>query len=98
MPDIDLGAADDWEDGDFHGRVKLTQSKGQSNPAKKDVVVGSPVSIELLVNTNLSSSQEADKIYFTAHHGSTKKVIAVIDSDGHMSIAGKVFPNQGYLT
>ncbi|MEU9517727.1 DUF6342 family protein [Streptomyces sp. NPDC048224] len=39
MPDIGLGAANGWEDGDFHGRVKLTQSKGQSNPAKKDVVV-----------------------------------------------------------
>ncbi|MBD0674341.1 DUF6342 family protein [Streptomyces sp. CBMA156] len=98
MPDIDLGVASDWTDGDYHGRVKLQQSPAGSNPAKKDVVVGSPVSIELSVNTNYSSSQEADKIYFTTHHGTTKKVIAVLDSNGNFSIAGKVFTNQGNLT
>ncbi|MFJ6252763.1 MULTISPECIES: DUF6342 family protein [unclassified Streptomyces] len=98
MPDIDLGEASDWLGGDIHGRVKLTQSRGQSNPARKDVLVGSPVSIELSVNTNLSASQEADKIYFTTHHGTTKKVIAVLDSNGQLSIAGKVFTNQGNLT
>lgn len=98
MPDIDLGVADDWEEGDFHGRVKLTQSRGQSNPAKKDVLVGSPVSIELSVNTNHSFEQETDKIYFTTHHGTTKKIVAVLDSNGNLSIAGKVFTNQGNLT
>ncbi|GAA2106257.1 hypothetical protein GCM10009759_44260 [Kitasatospora saccharophila] len=98
MPDIDLGVATDWDSGDSHGRVKLTQGRGQSNPAKKDVVVSGPESIELSMNTNLSADHEVDKIYFTTHHGTTKKVVAVLDSFGNLSIAGKVFTNQGPLT
>ncbi|WP_030739829.1 DUF6342 family protein, partial [Streptomyces sp. NRRL F-5135] len=81
MPDIDLGLATDWDEGDTHGRVKLRQNQTYPNSPKKDVLISSPVSIELSVNTNYSTSQDADKIYFTTHHGSTKKVIAVLDSD-----------------
>ncbi|MFF4383514.1 DUF6342 family protein [Kitasatospora sp. NPDC001547] len=98
MPDIDLGVASDWQDGDFNGRVKLRQNPVLQSAAKKDVVVSGPLSIELSVNTNFSTSQEADKIYFTTHRGGVKKIIAVLDSDGVLSIAGQVFTNQKNLT
>ncbi|MER7950543.1 DUF6342 family protein [Streptomyces sp. NPDC096079] len=94
MADIDLGVASDWDEGDTHGRVKLRQNQTYPNSPKKDVLISSPVSIELSVNTNFSSSQEADKIYFTTHHGSTKKIIAVLDSDGNLHIAGRLIPEQ----
>ncbi|MEV7562912.1 DUF6342 family protein [Streptomyces sp. NPDC048331] len=94
MADIDLGVATDWEEGDTHGRVKLRQNQVYPNSPKKDVLISSPVSIELSVNSNLSSSQEADKIYFTTHHGSTKKIIAVLDSDGNLHIAGRLITEQ----
>ncbi|MFI9019501.1 DUF6342 family protein [Streptomyces griseus] len=98
MPDIDLGVASDWDEGDTHGRIKLRQNQVYPTSPKKDVVVSSPVSIELSVNTNHSSSQEADKIYFTTHHGSTKKIIAVLDSDGNLHIAGRLITDQKNLT
>ncbi|MBL1093935.1 MULTISPECIES: DUF6342 family protein [Streptomyces] len=94
MADIDLGVASDWDEGDTHARVKLRQNQVYPNSPKKDVLISSPVSIELSVNTNHSSSQEADKIYFTTHHGSTKKIIAVLDSDGNLHIAGRLIPEQ----
>ncbi|AZM94064.1 MULTISPECIES: DUF6342 family protein [Streptomyces] len=94
MADIDLGVASDWDEGDTHGRVKLRPNQVYPNSPKKDVLISSPVSIELSVNTNLSSSQEADKIYFTTHHGSTKKIIAVLDSDGNLHIAGRLITEQ----
>lgn len=95
MPDIDLGVATDWDEGDTHGRVRLRQNQVYPNaPKKKDVLISSPVSIELSVNTNYSTSQEADKIYFTTHHGSTKKIIAVLDSDGNLHIAGRLITEQ----
>ncbi|MFD3553521.1 DUF6342 family protein [Streptomyces goshikiensis] len=96
MAEIDLGVASDWDEGDNHGRIKLRQS--QIAPSSKDVLISSPVSIELSVNTNFSTSQEADKIYFTTHHGSTKKVIAVLDSDGNLHIAGRLITEQKDLT
>ncbi|MEV5646540.1 DUF6342 family protein [Streptomyces flaveolus] len=40
----------------------------------------------------------ADKIYFTTHHGSTKKVIAVLDSDGNLHIAGRLITEQKDLS
>ncbi len=98
MPDIDLGVASDWDEGDTHGRIKLRQNQVYPSSPKKDVLVSSPVSIELSVNTNHSSSQEADKIYFTTHHGSTKKIIAVLDSDGNLHIAGRLITDQKNLT
>ncbi|MFD9084463.1 DUF6342 family protein [Streptomyces erythrochromogenes] len=96
MAEIDLGVASDWDEGDNHGRIKLRQS--QIIPTSKDVLISSPVSIELSVNTNYSTSQEADKIYFTTHHGSTKKVIAVLDSDGNLHIAGRLIAEQKDLS
>ncbi|MET8544944.1 DUF6342 family protein [Kitasatospora sp. NPDC004799] len=98
MPDIDLGVASDWTDGDYNGRVKLRQNPVLQSAAKKDVVVSTPTSIELSVNTNLEVDQRTDRIYFTTHYGTTKKVIAVLDSDGNLSIAGQVFTRQGNLT
>jgi hypothetical protein len=94
MADIDLGVASDWDEGDPHGRVTLRQNQVYPTSPKKDVLISSPVSIELSVNTNHSSSQEADKVYFTTHHGSTKKIIAVLDSDGNLHIAGRLIPEQ----
>ncbi|MFJ3204673.1 DUF6342 family protein [Streptomyces sp. NPDC086989] len=94
MADIDLGVASDWDEGDTHGRIKLRQNQVYPNSPKKDVLISSPVSIELSVNSNYSSSQEADKIYFTTHHGSTKKIIAVLDSDGNLQIAGRLITEQ----
>ncbi|WP_046780420.1 DUF6342 family protein [Streptomyces yangpuensis] len=98
MPDIDLGLASDWDEGDTHGRIKLRPNQVYPNSPKKDVLISSPVSIELSVNTNYSTSQEADKIYFTTHHGSTKKVIAVLDSDGNLHIAGRLITEQKDLS
>ncbi|MFF8373773.1 DUF6342 family protein [Streptomyces lydicus] len=98
MPDIDLGLASDWDEGDTHGRIKLRPNQIYPNSPKKDVLISSPVSIELSVNTNYSTSQEADKIYFTTHHGSTKKVIAVLDSDGNLHIAGRLITEQKDLS
>ncbi|WP_306356062.1 MULTISPECIES: DUF6342 family protein [unclassified Nocardia] len=90
MPDIDLGLATDWNEGDTHGRIRLRQNQCYPESPKKDVLISSPVSIELSVNTNYSTSQEADKIFFTTHHGDTKKIIAVLDSDGNLFIAGRL--------
>ncbi|MER7703709.1 DUF6342 family protein [Kitasatospora sp. NPDC097605] len=94
MPELDLGVATDWTEGDTHGRVKLVENRVYPGSPKRDVLISSPVSIELSVNTNHSSSQEADKIYFTTHHGSTKKIIAVLDSDGNLHIAGRLITDQ----
>ncbi|MBN3928649.1 hypothetical protein IQ279_03135 [Streptomyces verrucosisporus] len=98
MADIDLGLATDWDEGDTHGRIKLRQNQVYPNAPKKDVLISSPVSIELSVNTNYSTSQEADKIYFTTHHGSTKKIIAILDSDGNLRIAGRLIEEQRDLS
>ncbi|MER8096614.1 DUF6342 family protein [Streptomyces goshikiensis] len=98
MPDIDLGVATDWDEGDTHGRVKLRQNQIYPTSPKRDVLISSPVSIELSVNTNFSTSQEADKIYFTTHHGNQKKVIAVLDSNGDLHIAGRVIQEQKNLS
>ncbi|MEU7994513.1 DUF6342 family protein [Micromonospora sp. NPDC049060] len=97
MPDIDLGVASDWDEGDTHGRIKLRQNQCYPNSPKRDVLISSPVSIELSVNTNHSTSQEADKIFFTTHHGSQKKIIAILDSDGNLQIAGRVTEMQTNL-
>ncbi|WBB56862.1 DUF6342 family protein [Verrucosispora sp. WMMD573] len=94
MPDVDLGLATDWDEGDTHGRIRLRQNQFYPDAPKKDVLISSPVSIELSVNTNYSTSQEADKIFFTTHHGSTKRIIAILDSEGNLQIAGRVMEMQ----
>ncbi|WP_066939874.1 DUF6342 family protein [Microtetraspora fusca] len=96
MPDVDLGVATEWDEGDTHGRIKLRQNQIYPTSPKKGVLISSPMSIELSVNTNLSSSQEADKIYFTTHHGSQKKII--VDSSGNLHIAGQVKTGQTNMT
>ncbi len=58
------------------------------------MIISSPLSIELSVNTNYSTSREADKISFTTHHGSTKRIIAILDSEGNLQIAGRVMEMQ----
>ncbi|MBD0674342.1 DUF6342 family protein [Streptomyces sp. CBMA156] len=98
MPDIDLGVASDVKSGDSNARIKLVQNRVNANPAWKDVVISGPESIELAVNTNESTSQEADKVYFTTHHGSTKKLLAVLDSMGNLSLAGRLLTEQKNLT
>lgn len=98
MPDIDLGLATDWEEGDTHGRIKLRQNQVYPTSPKRDVLISSPVSIELSVNTNFSTSQEADKIFFTTHHGSQKKIIAILDSNGDLYIAGRVISGATNLS
>ena len=97
MPDIDLGLATDWDEGDTHGRVKLRQNQKYPSSPKKDVLISSPVSIELSVNTNYSTSQEADKIFFTTHYGNIKKVIGVLNSQGDLYLAGRVIELQQNL-
>ncbi len=98
MPDLDLGLATDWDEGDTHGRVRLRQNQKYPSSPKKDVLISSPVSIELCVNTNYSTSQEADKIFFTTHYGCMKKVIGVLDSQGNLSISGRVMEMQNNLS
>ncbi|MFI2607552.1 DUF6342 family protein [Kitasatospora sp. NPDC018619] len=97
MADLDLGKATDWAEGETHGRVKLVDNRVYSGTPEKDVAIISPNSVEIQVNSNLNSSQEADKVYFTTYHGSTKHVIAVLDSDGNLSIAGKLITDQKNL-
>ncbi|TVZ84900.1 DUF6342 family protein [Streptomyces sp. BK340] len=98
MADIDLGLASDWDEGDTHGRIKLQQNQVYPASPKKDVLISSPCSIELSVNTNYSTSQEADKIIFTTYHGSTKKITPVLDSDGNLQIAGRLTTEQKDLS
>ncbi|MFD3731262.1 DUF6342 family protein [Streptomyces sp. NPDC058632] len=98
MPDVDLGVASDWDEGDTHGRIGLRPSPKFSDAGKQDVVISSPLGIELSVNTNLSTSQEGDRIVFTTHHGTEKKIIAILDSDGDLYIAGRVIQEQGDLS
>ncbi|MEV4208186.1 DUF6342 family protein [Nocardia salmonicida] len=97
MANIDLGLATDWQEGETHGWVKLSQNQTYPTSPKKDVLISSPVSVEISINTNFSTSQEADKVYFTTHHGRTKKIIAVLDSNGNLSIAGQVLTGQTNL-
>ncbi|MGM1059456.1 DUF6342 family protein [Saccharothrix sp. Mg75] len=102
MADIDLGEATDWAEGDTHGRISLQPNKEfntptQSAPAEKDVVISSPLSIELSVNTNHSTDQQGDKVIFTTYHGDQKRTIAVLDSQGNLYIAGRVFEGQTNL-
>ncbi|TDT39666.1 hypothetical protein EV562_10336 [Streptomyces sp. BK208] len=98
MPDIDLGVASDVKTGDYNGRVKLTQSRVYPDSEKKDVLISGPESIELSVNTNHSSSQEADKFFFTTHHGSQERILAVLDSSGNLRLAGRLITEQKNLT
>ncbi|WP_067824715.1 DUF6342 family protein [Nocardia inohanensis] len=90
MADIDLGIASDGSSGDTHGRVKLKQNEYYPQSPRKDVLISSPSSIELSVNTNWSTSQEANKFFFTTYHGSSKKIIGMLDSMGNLSIAGTI--------
>ncbi|WP_067824717.1 DUF6342 family protein [Nocardia inohanensis] len=93
MADIDLGLATDWQEGDTHGRVKLSQNQCYPTSPKRDVLISGPNSIELSINTDLNSTQEADKVFFTTYWGETKKIVAILDSSGNLYIAGRL--NQG---
>ncbi|MFC8466003.1 DUF6342 family protein [Streptomyces sp. NPDC057250] len=94
MAELDLGQATAWEGGETHGRVKLVDNRVYRGTDKKDIAVIGPNSIEIQVNANQATSQEAAKIYFTTYHGSTKRTIACLDSDGNLRIAGKVITDQ----
>ncbi|MFF4383515.1 DUF6342 family protein [Kitasatospora sp. NPDC001547] len=98
MPDIDLGVASDVKNGDYNGRIKLRENQVHPASGEKDVLISSPESIELSVNTNTSSSQEADKFYFSTHHGMTHKMLAVLDSDGNLTLVGRLRTGQTNLT
>ncbi|MGP9020117.1 DUF6342 family protein [Streptomyces sp. BR1] len=37
-------------------------------------------------------------VYFTTYHGSTKKIIGILDSDGNLYIAGRVITEQKDLS
>ncbi|WP_338145688.1 DUF6342 family protein [Streptomyces scabichelini] len=37
-------------------------------------------------------------MYFTTYHGRTKKIIAVLDSDGNLHIAGRLITEQKDLS
>ncbi|WP_239647535.1 MULTISPECIES: DUF6342 family protein [Nocardiopsis] len=65
---------------------------------KKDAVIGAPLSIELSVNTNLSTSQEADEVPFTTKHGSTKRTSGILGSSGAPYIAGHLITEQNDLS
>ncbi|MFG2905801.1 DUF6342 family protein [Kitasatospora sp. NPDC048286] len=90
MPDIDLGEADNWTQGDWHGRVKLRQNQVYPGTPKKDVLISGPGSIELPVNTNVEVDHAKNKFYFTTYWGGTKKIVAILDADGNLYLAGNV--------
>ncbi|SCF56531.1 DUF6342 family protein [Streptomyces sp. Ncost-T10-10d] len=97
MAELDLGPATDWNEGEPNGRVKLVQNQTYPGSAQKNVAVISPNSVEIVINSNTSSSQEMDKVYFVTHHGSTRKVVGILDSDGNLQIAGKLITDQKNL-
>ncbi|MFF1265970.1 DUF6342 family protein [Streptomyces anulatus] len=98
MPDVDLGVASDWNEGDTHGRIALRPSPKFSDPGKQDVVVSSPLGIELTVNTNHSTNQEGDRVVISTFHGTEKKILAILDSTGDLYISGRVIQEQGDLS
>ncbi|MFJ6252761.1 MULTISPECIES: DUF6342 family protein [unclassified Streptomyces] len=96
MPDIDLGkATDDYPEGDVNGRVKLTPNRVYEGSPKRDVLISGPQSIELSINTNLEVDHAKNKFYFTTHWGDTKKIIAILDSQGNLYLAGNVSQGNG---
>ncbi|MFF0295353.1 DUF6342 family protein [Kitasatospora sp. NPDC004614] len=98
MAELDLGYAAEWGEGETHGRVKLVQNQVYRNSPKKDVAIMGPNSIEIEVNAGFASSQEAAEVYFTTHHGSTKKIVGILDSSGNLYVAGKVITDQKDLS
>ncbi|MFI5828533.1 DUF6342 family protein [Streptomyces sp. NPDC051578] len=50
------------------------------------------------MNSNHSTSQEADEVYFVTHHGSSKKTVGILDSDGNLKIAGRLITDQEDLS
>ncbi|MBD0712049.1 MULTISPECIES: DUF6342 family protein [unclassified Streptomyces] len=98
MAELDLGQASNWDEGEYHGKVKLVSNDVRPGSGEQNVAVISPNSVEIRMNSNFSSSQEMDKVYFTTHHGSTKKVVGILDSDGNLYIAGKVITDQKDLS
>ncbi|MBD0674343.1 DUF6342 family protein [Streptomyces sp. CBMA156] len=88
MPDIDLGVATDWREGDMNGRVKLTQNRVYGTSPKRDVLISGPQSVELSINTNLEVDHVKNKFYFTTRYGTMKKIIAILDSEGNLYLAG----------
>ncbi len=78
------------------GGTKITLL-GRQNPNKEkyDMYVTTPLSIELNVNSNNNPSvdrpdQPQDMIKFTAGSGKEKRVIATLDANGNLKIAGEI--------
>ncbi|MGW6690680.1 DUF6342 family protein [Streptomyces sp. NPDC054961] len=80
-----------------NGKVKLLDNRTYPGTPQKNVAVISPNSVEIVMNSNCSSSQEMDKVYFVTHHGSERKVVWILDSDGNLQIAGKLITDQKNL-
>jgi hypothetical protein len=94
MAELNLGPATEWNDGEPNGKVKLVENRVYAGSPERNVAVISPNSVEIVMNSNQSSSQEMDKVYFVTHHGSTRKVVGILDSDGNLQIAGKLITDQ----
>ncbi|MFJ3175291.1 DUF6342 family protein [Streptomyces roseus] len=97
MADLDLGTATGWGEGESHGRVKLVENQIYKASPERNAAVISPNSVEIVMNSNFSTSQEADKHYFVTHHGSTKKIVGILDSNGDLRIAGRIITDQSDL-
>jgi hypothetical protein len=97
MPEVNLGVASDLGSGDRNARIVMAQNRHHNTPSEKDLVISGPHSIEFSVNTNLNYSQEADKIYFSTHRGSSHEIVAILASNGDLFLRGDVYENQGDL-
>ena len=99
--DVDLGVCTDWREGETHARIVSRQNQKFPHSPKKDILITSPVSIELRVNSNNSSTTEADKIFFTTGavdgRPEAKEVVGILDSRGNLFLAGQVFERQHNL-
>ncbi|NER37636.1 MAG: hypothetical protein F6J93_27355 [Oscillatoria sp. SIO1A7] len=80
---IQFGSAGSF--GDIGTVVELQK---QPNSSKENLVLSSPLSIEINIDNNNSPS---DQVIFTAGSGSNKKTIAILDQNGNLRLKGKVY-------